>query len=953
MRRHREVSVDRPLPTSFRSNHWFSVAIFLSGFAAISYEILWLRRLGLVLGSDSTSIAIILASFMAGLGLGSSIFGKVADIVDPMRLYRLLEMGLAVLGLSSLWFLSSVRGPFALLDSLGSTPWAHSDFVRFTLAFVLLSAPTLLMGGTLPAAIKFLSENQPARFQTISLAYGVNTLGAAAAAFAVPFIFLPTWTVTSVVYLAAAANLASLIATLGVRRRRLPHVDASTSPSESAEPTSRLRVALLLATVAATGFLAISLETVWNRVFSIFFTGSIYTFSTILLAYLVFVALGSLAYHKIRFLHSHPDSTLVGSLLVVSILATGSSVFLDQIPLLQLRILDSASLDFGSFVGAMMICSIVFIAPICAGFGLSFPAGAALLTRELRSLGFDSGRYLLLNTLGSSAASLVVTFFLFAALGSERLLLYASAAIGLVALVAAGATGRLRAASVVVAAVLALHSIFPLRTWNQQNFQMLLAQDPQRAVMAKESGKLEELRQSLRLVDLEEGPTATASVVRAEGIYEVLLINGKPDAGEHFRDMKTQYSVGFLPLLMHPRPPDELSVIVVGLGSGSTTRAAETFHPRELTTVEISKEVISLSRRYFQKANQGAPSRTQVIAADGRNYLLRNQRRWDVIISEPSNPWITGVSNLFTKEYFELAASRLNPDGVFCQWIQLYSTAPEALTGVFNTLRATFPYTYGFLVNVDFVIVASRQPLDISSARIANLSPDTTETLASLGLHDPLKIFESFAWTPEIGAQVTSQLPHNSDEQPWLEFRAPRYVFSLDRNSASKVILERIVGRAVSAPFSPKLEITPNSAIFSDDRIRLDGKFRALGKPTLEVRWLIPPSAKPTIAYRRFPLEESPTGTIDVYLPVERRQPSQGDLATFLQLFLDLSQPIQKAGVQVAGHAGIALRISTGPSRILASWYCDRSRQTIAVDLKGTVAADFNRILAGFRCHDR
>jgi spermidine synthase len=270
-----------------------------------------------------------------------------------------------------------------------------------------------------------------------------------------------------------------------------------------------------------------------------------------------------------------------------------------------------------------------------------------------------------------------------------------------------------------------------------------------------------------------EGASATVSVKRLTGTT-TLAVDGKTDASNR-GDMLTQKLVAHLPLLLHENPRE---VGVIGFGSGVTVGAALRHPVARVDVVEISREVIEASR-FFSAENHDALSdpRTRLIVGDGRSHLLLSKRLYDVIISEPSNPWIAGVAALFTREFFLAARDRLAPGGIICQWANAYNISDRDLRSIVATFRSVFPEGTAWLVGADdLLLIASSSALD---ARLAHLEsnwhrPGVAEDLAEVSALEPFSLWSLLVGGPQELARYSEGAPILSDDRMTLEFSGPR-----------------------------------------------------------------------------------------------------------------------------------------------------------------------------------
>jgi len=903
--------------------------LVVSGFAGIALEIAWFRRLHLVLGSESYSVALMLAAFMAGLGLGSHLFGRIADRMAPLVLYRRLELGIGLYGLASPWLLDAAGAPYVFLRTSMGLSGGALLLAKFALSFVLLLPPTLLMGGTLPAAARALTTRFAERGRAFALGYGANALGAGLAACCAPFLLLPRLGLTRTVILAACCNLLVFVAARGFHLAWETPGDRETDRDDDGAPPRR--IGLLLVPFFLTGFVALAAETVWNRVFSFFFTSSVYTFSLILFVYLATLAAGSLSFPLVRRRVGDAGAVFVGCQFLIAAMLAVSTVLLDRAPLVLLALFDRDPMTFGSFLSASAVTLALFTAPITFLFGLSFPAGVAAATARMPRLGRDIGRLLLWNTFGTAAASIVVTFVLFSTLGTRVTLVALAVLMTVSQFVAAHALGlaRHRVVAVATAAVVAIAGL--ATSWDLRNFHLRLAQRPQDAVHARRDGTFAAFRAGARPVEFRDGAAATVSVVNIQDLYPSLFINGKPDASENLFDMGTQYMAGLIPVLARTQGPTPPRVLVIGVGSGATTHAAEAAGAGDLTSVEISADVVDVAKRFFHKSNGGVLERTRVVIDDGRDYLISTGGRYDVIISEPSNPWISGIANLFTDEFFGHVAAKLEDGGVFCQWIHQYSMTADALYGVPVTLRRHFGEVHAFkLASGDILFLAANRPIAIDWNRFANPPEAAAELFRSLAYDDPTEALRSYLWPPAVVGALESSYPPNRDDLNWLEFDAPRFMF--DPSSGGN--LARLVGRLdhgiartpVVLP-APSAEMPAVLPALDVDVARLPPDWREVDSG-LDVHWTVGPEGRVSSRgwlVARYRGDVDGDGFYEIRSTLIRRPPTVEEAAALLREELGAGTRVGQGTIH--GHLALFAISPEHPDRSLAFWHCAHNRR--------------------------
>jgi len=794
--------------TEAPSRRWVLYVCFLaSGAAGLTLEIVWSKYLSYLLGNSIYGISTVVAAFLGGLGVGAVVGGRLAARTsDPLRTYAKLELLVGALGLLSPLAYLAARPLFAsLYGAMGGSGPAFL-LVRFLILFAALFVPTIAMGATLPLVVSAFTRRNSEFGPAVSRLYGINTAGAVAGVVAAGFLLIPSLGLWKTAAAAAALDfaVAGTILALWPRERavRAPsgagHESgasagakarmASRTPApqntHAAPATTFSRVVVPL--FALSGFAAILYEVAWTRILSVPFGGMVYSFSAILAVYLLGIAIGAgFAALLLRIIDAPVALFGIFQLLLAGAVIAGAHLF-ERLPDIQTSLIaasrGSAARLFGGEAG---VTATIVLAPTFF-LGALFPLAAAIYQRGRGDAGASVGTIYAANTIGSIAGSILTGFVLVPAIGSLRTILLgatANATIGCLALLGAGGARWKRAtgATAAVAASVAV-ALLAVPTWHAERmslgFVRLLrsyefgGENLTHRMIAK-IGKSVELE---RLLFYKEGRVATVTVVET-GDRRALLINGKTDAttgkGE---DMAQQVMVGQMPMLLAPRAKD---VCVVGYGSGVTTHAVLTHPVERVLTIELEGAVIEAAPFFDDAAHRPlADPRSRVVVEDAGTYLRSTKERFDVIISEPSNPWIAGVGNLFTKEFYEEAKRRLKPGGIFCQWIQTYSTSPVTLSTIFRTVATTFPKGHLFYVESsgDLIILASPDrevTLDEAEMSRAFAEPAVAADFARIGFRSLEDVLRGYRGRLDRLAREAGPGPINTDDNGWLEHRAP------------------------------------------------------------------------------------------------------------------------------------------------------------------------------------
>ncbi len=555
---------------------------------------------------------------------------------------------------------------------------------------------------------------------------------------------------------------------------------------------------LALGAGGVAGFAGLANEVAWTRALILLIGPTSYAFAFILAAVIAGLALGSalcaLVLPRLRSPGLALGATLAGGAALgvwvthqigASVVEVGDLVRrnVDQIDRL-LR----AQLEFVTLL----------LVPPAALSGASFPLVVRLAGERLTGAARAVGLALFWNTLAAIAGSLTAGFWLLPALGLERTLLavvwlQTGAAIVVFGLAPRPAAARLIPAAAALALVgLALHRRAP---WDPE----LLAGGVYKYAAYAGEASVEDTIRAGELLFYEEGRAATVSVKRLGGTLS-LAVDGKVDATSS-GDMLTQRLLAHVPLLLHTAPR---TALVIGLGSGVTAGAALS-HPLErVDAVEISAEVAAAARRFFGRANKGAleDPRLRLVVADGRNHLALSRRRYDVIISEPSNPWMVGVSALFTRDFFELARARLEPGGLFCQWAHVYNMTERDLKTVIAGFADAFPGAALFLINEGDVLLvggpSAGPSFDPESLARRMRQGRVAEDRRDVHLESPFAFASLLTLPPPALARYAGDADRHTDDRPLLDSRTARSIHAnTGRENAERLIA---LGREARLP---------------------------------------------------------------------------------------------------------------------------------------------------------
>ena len=801
----------------------------LSGAAGLVYEVLWTRQLILLFGSTVLGISSIVTAFLGGLALGGLLFGRRADRMErPLRTYGLFEIGIGLYaGLVPILF-DLCLPLFRWLWGAAGSDYEVYSLLRFGVAALLLLPPTVLMGASLPLLSSFLGRDEGRASSRTALLYGLNTLGAVLGTIGSCFLLMPSFGVLATGFLCAGGNLLVGAIALLLDRRAAPLVPAAL-PSEARagqDLGERRRLApwerAVLGTAFLSGFAALALEVCWSRLFGTIYGSSLHGFSVTLAGFLMGIGWGSLIYGAR--LEERPATWFGYGTMELGIALGAAAVFL-LVPeivfwnfQLQPRLRDH---PFGWLLIRYGMSSLVLLPPTFL-MGMAFPAAVSLFGRR-RPAGEAAGAVYGWSTLGSILGSFASGFWLLPWMGLEGTILAATALLAAIgsAMVLLGwregeKPGAAGAAMPAVCA-LGLTAVLALRPpWNPALVSVGGIYFRQWQNVPAERGeffsKLEGPEAIKEVLFYRDGRNASVGVYRGPRKETFLEVNGKVDASTGAGDMPTQILTGLLPMFADRSPRDAL---VVGCGSGTTLGVLTLFPQLErIDLVELEKAVVEGSR-FFHSINHKPfeDPRVRWVENDGRNQLLLEERSYDLIVSEPSNPWMMGAANLFTLEFFRLARERLAPGGLLVQWLQLYSIAPEDLQVLVRTILAEFPDLLVFQLNeVDLVLLAWREgPARIDLRKMIRGFEDP-EIRGDLGKclpgREKVTLADVIGYYRMDGERARRFAggagPLNTDDNLWIESRTPFTLFR-DTNFENAEGME-----LYPAPLVPRL-IFPDS----------------------------------------------------------------------------------------------------------------------------------------------
>ncbi|WP_437964902.1 fused MFS/spermidine synthase [Sorangium sp. So ce260] len=792
-----------------RSRFPLVVALFfVSGATGLLYEVAFSKLLAYVFGATAYAVSTVLAAFMGGLALGAHLGGRHAAAARrPLVVYGVLEAIVGAICAVSPFLFEALTSAYVAVARAAPDSLALLTAARAALTALVVVVPTVAMGATLPVLSRILragasaapdggappSEDEAAR--RLASLYAINTAGGAAGALSGAYVVLPHLGIRGALWSAAIANLVlgAVAIAAGLRgpapapstaaapftpEPRAPEARASNAPLPPA--SGRAEAPFLLPLAFASGFLVFAAEVVETHLLALLIGNSAYAFGLMLAVFLVCLAAG--AARSPALARRHGEGALWRGLVSAALSLAATIPLWDQLP----RLFAFAGKHVDGWAGreacrALAALAILALPTLC--MGTTFPL---LLARAAAHADVAArvGRLTSANTLGTIAGSIATGYLILPALGSERALLAIALAFALTAVFAASrARAELPRALAVAAAAAVLAALSPrwdmARLTSGANVYFAMGPRPERIDFVRE--------------DVHGGVTTVAHRAGVTTMYT----NGKFQ-GDDGPEMTAQRRFAHFPSLF---VRDTRAALVIGLGTGTTTGTIAAYPFERIDVAEISPAIVEASRRFFAGPSLYAldDPRVRLSLNDGRNELLvAPEGRYDLIAIELTSVWFAGAASLYSREFYELARSRLTADGVLQQWVQLHHIRRRELAVVIRTMRSAFPHVALFVGGAQGILVASAAPLLASEARLAALGarPSVQATLAGARLADLLDdlvasgddLDRLTADAAEDGGPILS-----TDDNLYLEYATPKgnvlpYGASLE---AALALLER------------------------------------------------------------------------------------------------------------------------------------------------------------------
>jgi spermidine synthase len=790
--------------------HTWKVAVLLfgSGLCGLVYQIGWLRELRLIFGASTAASAAVLAIFIGGLGAGGLLLGRRADTHPrPILLYAQLEAIVAISSAVSPLLLALVR---ALYIAAGGTPRLGlfaSTAGRLVLSALVLAIPTTAMGGTLPAAARGVTRQTDERRGDVAALYSLNAIGGVVGCVVATFFLLELFGTRATLWLTAAINLLVAVAAWQVARHGDRVTRNAVDPAPGTSDASVASVAsgssgaaFVLVASGVSGFAFFLMELVWYRMLGPLLGGSVFTFGLILAVALAGVGIGGLVYALVSDDRPASLSAFASSCLLEAAAMAAAYALGDRLAILTLVLRPLARVGFGMQVAGWTLVTVVVVLPAAIAAGYQFPVLIALFGRGRERLGRQIGQAYAANTTGAIAGALAGGFGLIPWLSAPGAWRFASLSLVALGICALGFSPRrtrmLPRLGLAAVSLVCLAATGPTAVWRHSGIGAGRA-----AVTFTSPNQFRDWAQAERRAIVWDDDGTESSVALAVHTYGyAFIVNGKSD-GSARGDAGTQVMLGVLGAILNPRARRSL---VIGLGTGSTAGWLGAIPDMDrVDVVELEPLVIEVARA-CEPVNRDVLRNPKVHLSigDAREALLTGRDRYDVIASEPSNPFRAGVASLFTREFYAAASDRMTDGGLFLQWVQLYEIDARTLGTVYATLASVFPHVEAWEAGGgDLVLVGARQPLthraDALAARI-QAEPFKTALRVAWRTDDLTGLLAHFLANERLAGMI-AQAPGvrlNTDDRSVVEFGFARSMGTDAALLADLRTLARTAGRA-------------------------------------------------------------------------------------------------------------------------------------------------------------
>jgi spermidine synthase len=757
---------------------------FISGFTGLVYEVTWTRMLTTVFGSTTYAITSVLSAFMGGLAIGSFVIGRYIERKkNPILVYAFLEIGIGITAL-----LTPII--FKILDNIYPFIYEYTTsytwlliLTKVVLSLLILFVPTFLMGGTLPVLCKLFINRPKESGKQVGILYAINTIGAAIGCFIAGFFLIELFGIAKTIQLVAAVNFLLAIAFFllniyyklikaDIETTNIENIKKTVSDSDSHIKLQPFYSILVLIGFALAGFVSLSYEVLWTRLLIFKLKMTVYSFSVMLTTFLMGIGIGSivvLIFEKYNLIKNHSKAfgvvvSFIGLMGLATIFLFGQ---IDSIPIFDMIGFFKSSISWKKLIFTeILLAGMIMILPTIL-MGMTFPLVSRIFTHNIKIVGKTIGGIYSINTIGSILGSCVTGFILVKFLGTQK-------SIFLISLIAL----------TVGTTIVLLNQRGINKSKNSKSFPIIFSTIawsiavglilwlPKDILFKYYNIYEEQFTKGTQIIYANEGIECITTVHKYPGGFKGISTSSVNVAGTHYTSRTIQKQLAHVPLLLHHNPKE---ILQVGFGSGETSHLVTTYDIEQLDLVEISREVIETSTKFFQEINKDVANhpRFNPIIMDGANYIYLTKKKYDLIINDSSGPMFTGCSALYSKDYFENAKKILKPNGIMTCWFPI--AEGENFKIPIKTFHSVFPYVSVWLamthLNKHVLVVGSLHKIEIDTKDfLTRFKQYAQNDLKSVDLDNPIFFLDAYQMDETVLDNLLDSTPIHTLNHPILEF---------------------------------------------------------------------------------------------------------------------------------------------------------------------------------------
>lgn len=774
------------------------IFFFVSGMAGLIYEVVWGKYLSLFIGNTAIAHTIVLATFMGGLVLGNYYIGRYADRSKmSLKLFAYLEIGIGIYCLLFLILVPIFSSFYVGIAKVFSLNMMLINMIKFFFSIILIIIPTFLMGGTFPVISKYMIKNLEMKGRVISNLYYLNSFGAVVGGLLAGFYLIPKLglmrTEITGVFLDIMIGLVILVFITmeekGIIKIKIDKKEkALTNNLLSKDNISKKIMLAALIGIGLSGATTFIYELVWIRLLSSVIGSSTYSFTLMLAAIITGITLGSWIVHtKVDKMKSPLLVFGVLELLLAFVMIL-SILFYERIPYYFTLFRSSLTLTASAYglyqFFKMIICLLLMLVPSTI-IGMTLPIITGFLTRNIKTVGTDIGKVFAVNTIGGVVGA-VLTGLVFIPFMGTRTTYEIGILINI--LIGSGVVWiylKNKKRIILTSVLLAFIIVFKISIGDSWSDHIKVGGNYLYKFRPNNFLHYKKFFAHFDVLSFDEDSNTSVTVtenISFDNITKVrsLRVNGKPDASNSVVDLPTMSLLGHIPMLLHGRPKN---VAMVGLGAGTSAGVVLMYDSiQQFDMIEISSAVVRAADEYFTEINYNCldDPRLNLVIEDAKTYLKVVDKKYDVIISQPSNPWIAGIGGLFTKETFRICKNKLADNGLFVQWFQVYNMSDETVRIIVDTFNSVFPtVTVWKTTENDIILVGHKNGrVQINADKILRKmkNPKVAKSLKEINITSVSGFLFRNIMSPK-GVRKIKGDRLNTDYFPVLEYSAPRDQF--------------------------------------------------------------------------------------------------------------------------------------------------------------------------------